>query len=198
MNKIFCLMGKSSTGKDTIFKILKDDKELNLKPIIPYTTRPKRVNETNGVDYHFITEEQFKAFDEEGKIIEKRSYNTVKGIWHYCTVDDGQINLEENNHIIIATPEAYKGICSYFGSLNVVPIYITIDDGTRLQRALDREKQQKNPNYEELCRRFLADNRDFSDEMLKEYNIEKHYENHDLDKCIDTIKRDVLKVISSP
>ena len=58
MGKIFCLMGKSSSGKDTIFKKIRDDKELNLKPIVSYTTRPKRTNETNGVEYFFINEKE--------------------------------------------------------------------------------------------------------------------------------------------
>ena len=57
MGKIFCLMGKSSSGKDTIFKELKDDTDLNLKPIISYTTRPKRVSETQGIEYFFIAKE---------------------------------------------------------------------------------------------------------------------------------------------
>ncbi len=51
MGKIICLMGKSSTGKDTIFKSLLSDKDLGLKKIVPYTTRPIRAGERNGVEY---------------------------------------------------------------------------------------------------------------------------------------------------
>lgn len=53
MGKIFYLMGKSSSGKDTIFKALLSDGELSLKQIVPYTTRPIREGEQNGVEYFF-------------------------------------------------------------------------------------------------------------------------------------------------
>ena len=53
MNKIFCIMGKSSTGKDSIYRTLINRKNFNLKKIIPYTTRPVRVGEQNGREYYF-------------------------------------------------------------------------------------------------------------------------------------------------
>ena len=46
MGKIYCMMGKSSTGKDTLYKMLLEDGALSLKKIIPYTTRPMRRGET--------------------------------------------------------------------------------------------------------------------------------------------------------
>ena len=63
MGKIFCLMGKSSTGKDTIYKELLQNEELSLKRIVPYTTRPIRVGETEGVEYHFTDEEGYLPDD---------------------------------------------------------------------------------------------------------------------------------------
>ena len=42
MGKIFYIMGKSSSGKDTIYKKLLGDRELELRNIILYTTRPMR------------------------------------------------------------------------------------------------------------------------------------------------------------
>ena len=69
MGKIFCIIGKSSSGKDTVFKILKEDKELDLKGVVLYTTRPKRDSEINGVEYYFIKEEQLRKYIELGKII---------------------------------------------------------------------------------------------------------------------------------
>ena len=197
MGKIFCLMGKSSSGKDTIFKKLMGDSQLGLIPILPYTTRPKRNDETNGVEYYFINEEILQSYEQKGKVIEKRAYHTVNGIWHYCTIDDGQIDLHKGNYLIIATLEAYKNLQNYFGKEHVVPFYIEVDDGLRLERALKRERQQKNPNYDELCRRFLADNIDFSDEQLKANTIDKFYNNSDLEQCIQNIKKDMLQHINS-
>lgn len=195
MGKIFCIMGKSSSGKDTIFKILKDNINLNLKGIVPYTTRPKRKSETNGIEYYFIDEKKLNEYKEAGKVIESRVYHTVNGKWFYATLDDEQINLSNNNYIMINTLEAYKNLKLYFGKENIIPIYINLDDGTRLQRALDREKQQKNPNYNELCRRFLADNIDFSIEELNKNSIVKYYDNHDLNICVQKITKDILNYI---
>ena len=195
MGKIFCLMGKSSSGKDTIFKKIRDDKELNLKPIVSYTTRPKRTNETNGVEYFFINEKELNKFEKEDKVIEKRVYHTVHGDWYYCTINDEQIDLESNNYLLITTLESYKSLKDYFGEDKVYPLYIHVEDGIRLQRALDREKNQENPNFDELCRRFLADNSDFSKENLSTLKINEFYTNKELEECINNIKKDILKLI---
>jgi len=79
MGKIFCLMGKSSTGKDTIGKqILKD---ANLKNIVLYTTRPIREGEVEGREYYFIDNQKFNELEDSGKVIEKRVYHTIHGDW---------------------------------------------------------------------------------------------------------------------
>lgn len=191
MGKIFCLIGKSSSGKDTIFRYIKDNKELNLKSIILYTTRPKRVNEKDGREYYFIDEDTLNKYKELDKIIEVRKYNTVHGPWYYATIDDGQIDLEKNNYLIIVTLEAYNNLKEYFGNEKVFPIYINMDDGIRLERALKREQRQNQPNYNELCRRFLADDLDFSKENLKIAGIKKEYLNYDLLECIKVIENDI-------
>lgn len=195
MGKIFCLMGKSSSGKDTIFKEIKDDEELNLKPVVSYTTRPKRIGETQGVEYFFINREELNKFEKENKVIEKRVYNTIHGDWYYCTINDGQIDLEKYNYLFITTLESYREIKEYYGEDKVCPFYIDIDDGIRLERALSRERKQANPNYDELCRRFLADNQDFSATNLANLNINKFYINEDLKVCINEIKKDILNLI---
>lgn len=195
MGKIFCLMGKSSSGKDTIFKAINDDKDLDLKPIISYTTRPKRINETDGIEYFFINKDELSKFERENKVIEKRVYHTVHGDWFYGTINDGQIDLNKNNYILITTLESYKSLRDYFGNDKVFPFYIDIEDGIRLERALEREKRQDKPNYDELCRRFLADNKDFSAENLSNLDINKFYINEDLKNCINDIKRDILNLI---
>ena len=162
MGKIFCIMGKSSSGKDTLYQLLLNKEELHLSRIIPYTTRPRRRLEEDGREYFFVDEKQQQKMEEEGKIIELRSYDTVHGIWKYFTVDDGQISLENHNYLMIATLEAYEKMLLFFGKEVMVPIYVEVEDGIRLQRALDREKLQDYPKYAELCRRFLADTEDFS------------------------------------
>lgn len=195
MGKIFCLIGKSSTGKDTIFKELVKDKALGLKPIVGYTTRPKRSNETNGVEYFFISLDELKEYRSKDKVIEERVYNTTKGAWYYSTLDDGQIDFN-NNYIIITTVESFKNIKEYYGNKRVIPIYINIDDKARLERAICRESVEENPNYNEVCRRFIADSIDFKEENLLEAGISKKYYNIDLKGCIESIKLDMKKYIN--
>lgn len=95
-------------------------------------------------------------------------YQTVHGPWYYFTANDGQINLEKGNYILITTLEGYRKLETFFGIDQVVPIYIEVDDFDRIERALKREKEQNTPCVAELCRRFLADEEDFSEEKLDE------------------------------
>ena len=180
MGKIYCIVGKSSTGKDTIFKMLLQEKELHLKMIVPYTTRPIRAGEQDGVEYYFCDDQKVEELEQAGKIIELRVYNTVYGVWKYFTVDDGQICLEQQDYLVIGTLEAFVKMREYYGSEKVIPIYIEVEDGLRLQRALDRERMQDVPKYTELCRRFLADDADFSEEKLKDAGIVERFQNIEL------------------
>ncbi|MEH2944432.1 guanylate kinase [Lachnospiraceae bacterium KK002] len=201
MGKIFCLMGKSSCGKDTLYKRILSDPSLPLQTLVPYTTRPMRDGETEGVEYYFRTESQRQELERQGKIIELRSYETVHGIWKYFTVNDHQIHLERHNYLLIGTLESFKKLRSYFGPDTLVPIYIELEDGERLQRALNRERLQTVPGYTELCRRFLADEKDFSQENLQKAGITLSFSNHDLEICteniISFIKANMDKVTSS-
>lgn len=188
MGKIVYLMGKSSTGKDTIYKRLLSHPQLQLKTIVPYTTRPIRVNETEGVEYHFTDEDGFQNLQQACKVIEQRAYHTYHGLWRYFTVDDGQIDLSGGNYIYIGTLESFNSTVKYFGREHLVPVLIELDDGVRLQRALDREKKQEHPKYEEMCRRFLADSEDFSEEKIRQAKVEDaRFYNDDLDKCVEEI-----------
>ena len=135
-----------------------------------------------------MDERKLRSLELQGKVIEQRSYNTKHGIWTYFTVDDGQINIEEeHDYIMIGTLESYAALTSYFGGEKVVPVYIEIEDGLRLERALTRERGQKNPKYAEMCRRFLADTVDFSEETLEEAGIFKRFENIDFENCVEEI-----------
>lgn len=188
MGKIVYLMGKSSTGKDTIYQRILQNNVFGLKRFVPYTTRPIRSNEKNGVEYFFTDEEGFKRLKKENRIIEDRAYDTFHGLWRYFTVNDEQLDLENNNYVYIGTLESYVNTKKYFGEEKVLPVLIELDDGIRLERALNREKKQENPKYEEMCRRFLADSADFSEEKVKEAGIEKRFYNQDLEECLREIQ----------
>lgn len=195
MGKIFYVMGKSSSGKDTIYHKLMTDKELKLKTFVGYTTRPMREGETQGREYFFVDKSRLDVLKGEGKVIESREYNTMHGIWYYFTADDEQIDLKAYNYILIGTLESYEKVRNYFGNGVVVPIYIYVEDGERLSRALARERAQKEPKYAELCRRFLADEKDFSQEKIEWLGIDNCYENVNMEECYNRIKADIIREI---
>lgn len=195
MGKIFCLMGKSSSGKDTIYKVLLDQNEIPFQRIIPYTTRPIRSGEENGVEYFFTDENGLEMLIEQQKVVEQRAYQTVYGIWKYFTVDDSQIDFSSSNYLVIGTLESYEKLRRYYGEAFVLPIYIEVDDGLRLQRALDRERMQDKPKYAEMCRRFLADEEDFSEERIAEAGIERRFVNEDLQVTVKEILSYIKEII---
>jgi guanylate kinase len=189
MGKIFVLLGKSSSGKDAIFRNLMSDNSLGLKKVVIYTTRPMREGEKDGVQYFFSDKKGYEELLKSRKIIEERKYDTVYGEWIYFTVDDGQIDLSDGNYLIIGTIDSLMSISEYYGSESVIPILINTDDGIRLQRALKRELKQAEPKYAEMCRRFLADEEDFSEERKAMAKITRVFNNNDaIEDCINEIK----------
>ena len=186
MGKIYYVMGKSCSGKDTIYRRL-TERHPELRVVVPYTTRPIREGEQDGVEYFFVDREKMEEMRAAGRIIELRSYNTVLGVWNYFTADDGQIDLAAHSYLIIGTLVSYEAMRDYYGAEALVPIYVEVEDGTRLERAIDRERKQAKPQYEEMCRRFLADAEDFSEEKLCRAGITKRFINTDLEQCLEEI-----------
>ena len=83
MGKIYCVMGKSSSGKDTVSTAgLCSRGNPALLRIVPYTTRPRR-RERDGREYVFTDETHVQQLESAGKVIELRAYHTVYGIWKY-------------------------------------------------------------------------------------------------------------------
>lgn len=107
-------------------------------------------------------------------------------------MDDGQFEVNgEASFLMIGTLESYEKMCRYFGQQVMVPLYIEVPDGKRLMRALERENSQNSPNYREVCRRYLADENDFSEEKLDSLGIEKRFKNLDLQTCLEEILKEI-------
>ena len=193
MGRIYYLLGKSATRKDTLYKeILK--RRPKLRTVTMYTTRPIREGETDGVEYFFTDREELERQLASGKVIESRTYQTIAGPWTYYTVDDGQFDVaDDESCLMIGTLESYEKMCAYFEAGKMVPVYIEVPDGIRLLRAVKREENQKKPNYREVCRRYLADEKDFSEENLERLGITKRYQNTDMEMCLEEILRDLDK-----
>ena len=188
MSNIFCIIGKSGTGKDTIYHEIMSLGIPGLVPVIPYTTRPIRSNEINGVNYFFVSEKQLEEYESAGKVIEKRTYMTVHGPWSYFNLH--QELEEDKDYILIATPEALQAFIEKYGRETIRIIYLKLDDKERLLRCINRESEQKTPNYSEVCRRYLADEQDFSEEKLGElseyYTIDT---GNTPDRCLEEWKK---------
>ena len=168
MSKIICLIGQTASGKDTVYRKILECYGDRLIPVVPYTTRPRRVSEQEGVDYHFVTFEQLAQLEAEGKVVEKRSYHTTQGLWIYFTA---AFPLEgEKDRILITTLEGAWNLMAYYGEENVRVVYLHADGKTRLLRYIERESKQSNPDYAEVCRRFLADLDDFSEDKLSRFS----------------------------
>lgn len=175
MKKIFYLLGRSGVGKTYVFNKLKSDPIIkrHCKTIVGYTTRPIRPGEVEGDEYNFITEEALRSL----RPIEVRNYNVIvneePAVWTYATCADN-IDIEDSYYIGIGTLESYQKLQEHFynrfGESVVVPIYIIARDEDLLVNYLARE-MNSGKNYDEMCRRFLADREDFSKEKLEEVGI---------------------------
>lgn len=195
MPEIIFLMGKSASGKDKIRRQLEMDEKLALHPVVIYTTRPMREGEKQGVDYHFVSEAQAQKLFASGRLIEKRTYQTIQGPWHYFSMDDGQILLNgTSRYLVVGTLESYNAYVQYFGQKHLYPVLIKTEDGLRLRRAIHREEKQEKPDYQEVCRRFLADSADFSEENIRNAGITRVFDNNgELAACVEEIRLAILE-----
>ena len=91
-----------------------------------------------------MTEEIFQKLKKTGKIIEDRGYHTVYGLWRYFTADN--MELEKYNYLGIGTLESYIQLRNYYGKDKIYPVYIEVEDGERLKRAIARKKPRKRRN----------------------------------------------------
>lgn len=188
---IFVIMGKSASGKDNIYKeLLKGD--LPLEPLVIYTTRPMRAGEKEGREYHFTDRKHLNELRSDGKVIEERVYHVfVNGEpddWHYFTADDGNIDYKGKNYLSIGTLESFVKLREYFGEKYVVPLLIDSRADLRLMRSVERERLQEKGNYMEICRRFLADEEDFSEKKIADAGVAFRFPNNGtLQECIDSV-----------
>ena len=160
--QVIALYGKSASGKDSIQKVTVHCNPQLFNPIISCTTRPMRDREINGVDYHFLSVEQFTEKVLNGDMLEATEFND----WFYGTPIDSL--KEDKINIGVFNPAGVEALLDD-PRLEVAAIAVCARDKTRLLRALEREY---NPDCSEICRRFFADEKDFAQiDFIPDYTI---------------------------
>lgn len=144
------LIGPQGSGKTTLAKELE---RRGYERIVAYTTRPPRKDEIDGVDYHFITDEEFNSGFLDNKLTCIRTYSTVHGSWSYAFACDDLYKTMDS--VAVIDPESYMKI--YNQIENVFGIYLDIPDDIRKARLLMRGDD---PN--EVERRMNTDIKDFA------------------------------------
>ena len=151
------LVGKSCSGKDSVAKILIS---MGYKKAITCTTRPKRNNEIDGVDYYFTSQQEFLDMIEKDDFAEYRSYETKKGMWLYGSRINDYIYSAKK--IIILTPEGLRNIKEKYPNLPITAIYLKVSNKELKRRMLSRANIS-GEDIKELKRRYKADKKDFKD-----------------------------------
>ena len=140
MFSIIILIGESASGKSTIEKELV---KRGFNKIVSYTTRPIRKDEIDGIDYHYISEEEFLNKLHEGFFAEYTIYNS----WYYgIAIPDCK-----NDSVVVVEPHGFSQLKKIEG-LNIISFYIKVDERTRLIRMVER-----GDNIMEVLRRIFSD-----------------------------------------
>lgn len=179
MGKIFIIMGRSCSGKSSVLKGILE-KEDTLKEVIQSTSRPIRPGEVDGVTYNFVTPREAVRVFESGSCIYSQLIKTVAEDWYYY-YPIFELGMTDNL-VLIGNVHCYKAFASKFGSGKVVPILITLRDRDLLMRGIERESCSSNPNYREVCRRFLSDSEDYEG-----LNIKYRVYNDSLSACVERV-----------
>lgn len=178
--KIIALIGESGSGKDTLLKELSKSKHI-FNEIISYTTRSPREGEKDGVDYHFVSIEEFSKKVLSGEMLEATVFNG----WGYGTAEES-LSIDKVN-IGVFNPD---GIYALLDNplIDLTVYYLRVSDKTRLIRQLQREED---PDVNEIIRRFQKDKKDFLN-LDFEYNVLNNENGVDLNNSVKTILENLI------
>lgn len=150
MYDVICLLGPAGSGKDTLAQALYKTNPDKFSLTVSATTRPPREGEVDGINYHFLTREQFN----QTSMIEFSEFNN----WFYGTPE---FSLSKDKcNIVVINPQGIRDYLDRQDILNIKGIFVlSVSPKTRLLRQLNREE---NPNVDEIIRRYNTDNHDFT------------------------------------
>lgn len=147
---LLIIFGKSGTGKDTVVrKFVGAEQGKSFSELVRYTTRPIREGEVNGVDYHFISEEDVR--EEEGSFLEGHWFNS----WFYGTSEESIIQLPDGvNAIMSASVEGYEDLKKHFkdSDVKVLGVHLYVEPKVFVERYINRVPE---PDVKNMCIRFL-------------------------------------------
>lgn len=174
------ITGKTCSGKSTLAKELK---KYGFHSIVTTTSRPMRDKETQNVDYHFISEEDFLEKIQNGYFAEYKSYETNSGTWYYGVAREDIENAGEKD-IIILTPDGYRDLIREYPDLNHKLIYIYSNIQTVRNRLMRRGDKK-----EEADRRIKQDLKDFKGAENLAHRIVYNNDSDELCDVVDKIRK---------
>lgn len=181
MNEIIVIAGFSAAGKDTIAKLVSNS--MKYKFVISCTTRPKRDEETEGIDYNFISDNEMCSLALNNKLIEYREYNSVIGRWFYGIAKESIVNDEK--YIVVVDIDGARALKKYFGN-RVKLIFIDASEPVRCKRA---SRNRKNFCIKEWSRRYNDDIAKFPEETIKkEFDLIVDNNSDDMFNAVEKIE----------
>lgn len=161
------LIGESASGKSTIEKELV---KKGYKKIISYTTRPIRKNEIDGIDYHYISVDEFKNKLSNGFFAE----NTIYNDWYYGIAKQDCID----DAVVVVEPYGFRQLIK-LEDLHIISFYIKVDERERLIRMVKR-----GDNLLEVFRRIFSDQGVF---QFIDREVDHVVDNYDINECVRKI-----------
>lgn len=132
--KLIFIVGKTSTGKDTICKYIQD--KYGVSFVCSYTTRPKREYEVDGVQHRFVTPEEMKRIAENDDIIAYTKF--PKTGFEYCATAN---SIDGDVALYIINPDGIRWFKENgcFDSVDFSEIYLHANEETIIRRAISRK-----------------------------------------------------------
>lgn len=171
--RLLVVTGPSGAGKDTLVNRLLQDPQLGYKRIVTYTDRPRRPNEVEGVDYFFISPQEFQQKIDENFFAEFVPYGKRKGTPRapFEEIMQGEKYIWRNDARTAATlnenffPKQLQDIGQAISAVTT-PIYVGVDNLFILKdRFKAREKEKYNPD-------------DFSERIKEDWDVWQTYQNN--------------------
>jgi guanylate kinase len=168
---LIIISGPSGVGKDTVLAKMKQSRRL-LHYVVTATTRPQRPGEKNGLDYHFVSEEQFKRMIENGQLLEWANvYGNLYG------VPKGQVQQALAQGLDVVVKVDVQGAATIKNILpQAVFIFLTPPSLDELERRL---RERKTESTEELKLRMETTRGELDSLPLFDYVVVNHQDRLD-------------------